>query len=95
MIFELRIQSEAILDIQDAYEWYEQQQSGLGAEFIEEVEVGFSKLRQHPFHYGTINAHLRRVKIDRFPYLIVFEIKESVVFITSLHHVRKEPKADQ
>lgn len=41
MSFEIVIQSEAILDIQEAFEWYEEQESGLGFEFIEEIESGY------------------------------------------------------
>jgi toxin ParE1/3/4 len=34
MSYEMVLQSEAILDIQEAFEWYEEHESGLGFEFI-------------------------------------------------------------
>lgn len=39
MNYGLNIQSEAVIDVQTAFEWYEIQQEGLGLEFIEEVEM--------------------------------------------------------
>ena len=44
MNFELRVQSEAILDMEEAFDWYEMQLPGLGSEFIAELEEGFNKL---------------------------------------------------
>ena len=41
MIYALNVQSEAVIDIQTAFEWYELQKGGLGYKFIEEVENGF------------------------------------------------------
>ena len=34
MSFQLVLQSEAVIDIQEAFEWYEAQQPGLGYEFV-------------------------------------------------------------
>ena len=49
MSYEIVLQSEAILDLQEAFEWYEKQKEGLGFEFIEEVESGYLKISNHPF----------------------------------------------
>lgn len=38
MSYQVVLQSEAVIDIQVAYEWYEQQRAGLGDEMIEEIE---------------------------------------------------------
>ena len=38
MSFSFKIQSEAIIDIQEAFEWYEKQKDGLGFLLIEEIE---------------------------------------------------------
>lgn len=41
MSYEIVLQSEAIWDLQDAFEWYERKRKGLGFEFIEEIESGY------------------------------------------------------
>ena len=56
MNYNLQIQSEAIIDIQEAFEWYEKQRDGLGFEFIEEIENGYENICKHPSYYTLINA---------------------------------------
>ena len=92
MSYELVLQSEAIIDIQKAFEWYENRAAGLGYEFIGEIEEGFERLSKNPQHYSAINQKYRKHRINRFPYLIVFEIEEKKVVINSVRHISQEPK---
>lgn len=92
MSYTLQVQSEAIIDIQEAFEWYEAQQPGLGYDLIEEIESGYEKLSNHPLHYTAINERFRRLKVNRFPYLIVYEIEGNNVIINSVQHKSKKPK---
>ncbi len=92
MSYALNIQSEAIIDIQTAFEWYELQKNGLGFEFIEEVEKGFTKICNHPQYYTFVTAYLRRFKIGRFPYLIIYETENEVVIVNSVKHARQKRK---
>ena len=89
MNYNLQIQSEAIIDIQEAFEWYEKQRDGLGFEFIEEIENGYENICKHPSYYTLINADFRRLKIKRFPYLIIYE---DVVIVNSVRHSSRKPK---
>lgn len=92
MSYALNLQSEAIIDIQSAFEWYEMQQEGLGDEFIEEMENGFAKICNHPQYYTFINPHFRRFKIQRFPYLIIYEIEKETIIVNSVKHASQKPK---
>jgi plasmid stabilization system protein ParE len=92
MSYEIVVQSEAILEIQKAFEWYEDNRSGLGYEMIQEIEEGFERLSKHPHHYSATNKKYRKVRINRFPYMIVFEIEDTKVIIIALRHIKQEPK---
>ena len=92
MSYALEIQQEAVSDIQEAFEWYEIQKAGLGFEFIEEVENALANISEHPKFYTAINRFFRRIKIKRFPYLIIYEIENDAVIINSVPHARKKPK---
>lgn len=92
MSYNLVLQSEAVIDIQEAFEWYEKQQEGLGFDFIDEIESGYLKISKHPLHYTAINARFRRLKINRFPYLIIYEIENNTVIINSVRHIHRKPK---
>ena len=92
MSYGLVLQSEAILDIQVAFDWYETQKAGLGFEFLDELEIAQNKICNHPKYYFAINERFRRLKINRFPYLIVYEIEEDTIVINSIRHTKRKPK---
>jgi hypothetical protein len=78
--------------MQEAFEWYEVQQAALGYEFISEVEEAYKKICSHPLNYGSVSERFRRLKISRFPYLIIYEIEGSTIFINAVRHTHKKPK---
>jgi toxin ParE1/3/4 len=90
--YSLKIQQEAVLDIQEAFEWYEKQNENLGFLLIEEIENCYQKLSERPLNYTSINSRFRRIKLNRFPYLIIFEIEDFTVIINSLFHAKRKPK---
>jgi toxin ParE1/3/4 len=92
MSYTLVVQSEAIIDIQEAFDWYEERQAGLGYEFIEELEEGFERLCKHPQHYTAINQTYRRLRINRFPYLIVYEIEDTKVIVNTVRNTSQKSK---
>ncbi len=48
MDYKLVLQHEAILDMREAFSWYEEQKAGLGYSFLEEVETCFEKIAKNP-----------------------------------------------
>jgi hypothetical protein len=48
MAFPLTINPEAEEDLADAYDWYEEQRSGLGREFLDCVEQVFNRIQRTP-----------------------------------------------
>lgn len=91
MSYILSVQVEALLDMQEAFEWSEMQQSFLGYEFISEIEEGYKKICDHPFNYSVVNTRFRRLKTNRFPYMIIYEI-ENTIFINAVRHTSQRPK---
>jgi hypothetical protein len=89
MSFQLALQSEAVINIQQAFEWYEAQKPGLGYEFIVEIEEEFEKICNHPLHYAAINVLFRHLEITRFPYLIVYEIENITIVVVAIKHAGK------
>ena len=91
MNYQVALQSEAIVDIQTAFDWYEQQRTELGYEFIEEMEEALERLSKHPQHYSASNQKYRKLRIKRFPYLIIFEIEDIKVIVIAVRRISQEP----
>ncbi len=81
MSYNLIIQPEAEYDIQDAFEWYESQNPGLGSEFVRAVDVCLSGIGRNPLAYQVIYKQVRRALTRRFPYIILYLFDQDTVFV--------------
>lgn len=81
-----------MLDIQDAFEWYEKIRDRLGIELIQEIEICYYKISKHPEHYGFISEKYRSIRIKRFPYLIIFEIIDNNGFVYNFLHAKRKTR---
>jgi plasmid stabilization system protein ParE len=88
----LVIKDEAIEDIVDAALWYEQKQTFLGDEFVEEVETVFKNIESNPHIFQIQKKNIRYGYIKRFPYLIIYEVEESGIIIYGVIRAQRAPK---
>jgi toxin ParE1/3/4 len=58
--FEVRILPEAEQDMTEAASWYEQQQRGLGREFLDEALAVFMRFAETPLAYEMVHRSARR-----------------------------------
>ncbi len=91
MKYNLVIRPEAEADIQDAYNWYEDRAEGLGAGFLISIDASFHSMLRNPLKHPVIYNTIRRALTRRFPYQILFLVKERQIIILSVFHVRRDP----
>ncbi|MBL7732644.1 MAG: type II toxin-antitoxin system RelE/ParE family toxin [Chitinophagaceae bacterium] len=89
MRFILHIQEEAQQDIQDAFDWYEEQRTGLGERFLEELYPLLKTIAANPQYYGFVFAGFRDAALKKFPYLVTYRIEGKHVFVNSVRHTRR------
>jgi toxin ParE1/3/4 len=92
MIF---IRPEAEKDIREAYSWYETQMSGLGANFILQVDAQLRSLQRNPLQYPIIHREMRRCLVRRFPYSIFYMVEDKRIVILAVFHAKRDPKSWQ
>jgi plasmid stabilization system protein ParE len=90
--WDLTLRPEAEAEIAEAGDWYEQQNPGLRDKFISAVDVTLSALRQNPFRYQVVSGQLRRAKLRRFPYGLLYVVSDRQVTVLSCVHGRRDPK---
>ena len=54
MAYQVLILPEAEQDLEDAYNWYEEQNTGLGSEFIRVVDASLSTIQRNPFASAVV-----------------------------------------
>jgi toxin ParE1/3/4 len=92
MKFVIRIESEALQDIQSAIDWYEFQQEGLGKKFYATLENTFEMLKTNPF-YQNRYSNIRCLPLHKFPFMVHFSIDEAndVVIIRAVFNTSLDP----
>ena len=75
MKYALVVKAEVIQDLSAAFEWYEEKRTGLGSEFLDEVEKYYDCITQNPEQYQS-HGNQRIAVLYRFPCKIVYEIEE-------------------
>lgn len=87
----LTADSRAALDIEAAFDWYENEQAGLGDEFLDELRATYDRIANGPLAYQDLRSGIRRALLRRFPYSVYFAVESDVVVILAVLHVAREP----
>ena len=94
MSFEVVLQREAQIDLDEIFLWYEEQKVGLGFEFLKEFENAINKVSHNPHYASYIEADARVTSLKKFPYQVIYrtdEIKWQVRIIAIIH-LRRNPE---
>jgi toxin ParE1/3/4 len=91
MRYRLIIRKRAETHISEAYNWYEQQRTGLGYEFVLSLESALRTIERNPFLFQAKYNKLRCILIPRFPYGIFYFIAENTVIVIAVFHLSRNP----
>ena len=84
-------------DVDEGAEYYDEREpdTGLGAEFAREIWRTIDRLLTNPLLYRVRDArlHVRWVIPPRFPYRIVYVIKDESVIVLGVIHASKRDRA--
>ncbi len=70
--FNLKIEPEALTDIQEISDWYDDQQPGIGSVFQQQVTSQIDSLATDPQIYAIRYDQIRCMVVKRFPYMVHF-----------------------
>jgi toxin ParE1/3/4 len=82
---------EAEVEFFDAVNFYERQQPGLGRRLSEEVQTAIRQICEHPLAWEQMDSQTRRFLTNRFPYGVLYRIKEDHIRIIAVMHLRRKP----
>jgi hypothetical protein len=92
MNYQVIVPESVYLELKETSSYYESKQKDLGLKFILNWETAMVHLKEAPLLYQKKHKGLRTIKINKFPYLLVFEIIESKIYIFRLTHAKRNPK---
>ena len=88
----LRIHPEAEAELQQAFEFYEQQAEGLGGDFLDEVDRVWTDIRALPASGSPSAEGLRRSVLRRFPFVVFYEVQAEHIVVWAVAHQRRRPQ---
>ena len=90
------VRAEAEAELTEAYQWYEQQVRGLGAEFLLCVDAVMASIERNPkLHPVVHRGVIRRALTRRFPYGVFFVERERSVSVIAVAHAKRNPRVWQ
>jgi toxin ParE1/3/4 len=84
------IRPRAEIDLREARDWYEEQQSGLGQDFLAETARAIQRLAQNPELSPEYYRGFRRVTTRRFPYKMFYRLEADRIILFPVLHGRRD-----
>jgi hypothetical protein len=88
--FKIEIEKRAKIEISEAFDWYDNQQSGLGLIFLEAIQNAFITIQKSPNGYTKYRYH-RQYPLIGFPYVILYEIVRDTLYVDAVFHTSRNP----
>jgi plasmid stabilization system protein ParE len=82
-------------EVDEAYRWYEQQQAGLGDQFLAALEEVYQRISTTPLAHQVVYQGARRALLRRFPYAVYYRAHSDRVEVLAVHHTRRDPRSWQ
>jgi hypothetical protein len=82
---------EANFELEQTVDFYEKQQLNLGLEFLAEVYSTIKRIIEFPDAYPAFSKNTHRCLTNRFPFSIIYQIKQNEIFIVAVTHLARKP----
>lgn len=78
-------------ELNEAIDYYESIQPGLGSELAEEVQQAIMRAVNYPQAWSFIRKPVRRSLVRRFPYGVLYVAQPHNIFILAVMNLHREP----
>ena len=96
MNWRVEIRPEVESDVAEAARWYESQQSGLGAQFVEDIIQVWDAVADNPLLNARRHPrkNIRWRYPERFPYRVIYQVLEAehMVVVAAVLHAARDDK---
>jgi len=88
----IRFTAPANVELDEAITYYDDQLSGLGFRFYQEVDAAIERINRMPEAWTKIGPHTRRCILKGFPYALLYAIETDLILITAVAHLHRDPE---
>lgn len=83
---------EAEVEFNEAIDYYEDKEQGLGYDFAIEVYATIQRIIAFPKAWQVLKGEVRRALVKRFPYGILYAIEDNEIKIIAVMHLHRKPE---
>lgn len=87
----VKLIQEAETELREAALYYEEQQGGLGAEFIHDVRAALQMIQRAPEMWPVRGSGMRLYLIARFPFLVHYRVEVERIVVVAIAHGHRKP----
>ena len=80
-------------EVRETIAYYNQQREGLGLKFAFELRQTLLRIKHHPLAWSPLSSRVRRCRINRFPFSVIYEVRREQLVIAAVQHHSKEPSS--
>jgi toxin ParE1/3/4 len=92
MTYMISVRPLASDQLEQGYNWYEDQQAGLGDRFVDAFHELLAQLEKQPYSYPVrYETRVRAASLKPFPYLVYYQVDEPIINIVSVFHTGQNP----
>ena len=82
----------AVSELIDAAQFYEDRQNGLGHRFLDAVEDALFAVQTNLFIGSADELGRRKYRVKKFPYLLIYKMREEGICILAVAHTSRKPR---
>ena len=90
-MMQVKIHELAAKEFDEAIEWYELQQKGLGQRFKTVVINQIKKIKLNSNWFLIEEANIHKAYIPKFPYKILYTVESNIIVIWAFMHLHRKP----
>jgi plasmid stabilization system protein ParE len=87
----IRLLEPAQAELDEAIAWYADQAPGLGDAFLIETLKAIKLIEQFPSAWHPLTPQIRRCRLKRFPYSVVYTPDGADVLVLAIAHQHRRP----
>jgi toxin ParE1/3/4 len=82
---------EAEREFDEAFDWYNARQPGLGIRFVAAVQAVFDSIAALPKMHAVVLADVRKAVVRRFTYCVFYRPLDDQIEVIAVFHTSRDP----
>jgi mRNA-degrading endonuclease RelE of RelBE toxin-antitoxin system len=87
----LRLTSFAKREMFRVHAYYEAKRAGLGDRFLDDIEVAFMLIKEHPYVWTQMAPSIWRIRLKRFKYGVLYRVYGDEIVIFVIGYLARRP----